>query len=118
MKNKIFKMIWSISVIIEIIVFIMRDFVYKDEILDSTNYLLLIIIEIINIIFGILLFKKRENKLIYILYIVFVVITLFIPIYNIGTTYAPTGPGRELMGLCVEYRDVNIYDIDIIKIIK
>ena len=120
MKNNIIKIIWCISIIIEVIVFIMVNFVYKDtyEIYNSTNYLLLIIIEIINIIFGILLFKKSESKLVFILYTIFIIITLFIPIYHNGNTYAPTGPDSYLMGLAFEERYLNIYGINIIKFIK
>lgn len=120
MKNKIFKIIWYISIIIEVIVFIAVNFVYKDtyKIYNSTNYLLLIIIEVINIIFGILLFKKSESKLVFILYTIFIIITLFIPIYHNGNTYAPTGPKSYLMGLAFEDRYLNIYGINIVRLIK
>ena len=92
MKNKLFKIMWIISMIIEILVFIMVNFIYKNtyEVYNSTNYLALAVIELINIIFGILLFNKKDNKLIKILYIVFIIITFLIPIYHNGNTYAPT----------------------------
>lgn len=65
MKDKIFKIICIINILMAIIVFILVDFVlYKDIAMkyDSTNYLALIIIEVINIIFGILLLEKvRKN---------------------------------------------------------
>ena len=77
MKNKLFKIMLIISMIIEILVFIMVNFIYKNtyEVYNSTNYLALAVIELINIIFGILLFNKKNNKLIKILYIVFIIIT-------------------------------------------
>lgn len=120
MKNKIFKVIWCVSIIIEVIVFIIVNFVYKDtyEVYNSTNYLVLVIIETVNIIFGILLFKKSESKLVFILYTLFILITLFIPIYHNGNTYAPTGPKSYLMGVAFEERYLNVYGINIVRIIK
>ena len=55
MKNKLFKIMWIISMIIEILVFIMVNFIYKNtyEVYNSTNYLALAVIELINIIFSI-----------------------------------------------------------------
>jgi len=117
MKKNIFKIIWIISLIIEIIVFIKVDFVYKDtyEIYNSTNYVVLLIIEIINVIFGVLLFKNKENKLIYVLYVIFAIIIVFIPIYHNGNTNAPTGPDSYLMGLAFEERYLDVYGINIIR---
>lgn len=119
-KNKLFKIMWIISMIVEILVFIMVNFIYKNtyEVYNSTNYLALAAIELINIIFGILLFNKKNNKLIKILYIVFIIITFFIPIYHNGDTYAPTGPGSELMGLAFKERYLNVYGINIIRIFE
>ena len=117
MKNKIFKIAWTISFIIPIITFIIVNIIKKNtyEVYESTNFLLLIIFTIINITFGVLLFKNNVKNLIYILYIVFIITTLFLPIYHIGNTYAPTGLRSEFMGLAFDERYLNIYGINIIK---
>lgn len=118
--NKLLKIIWGLSVIIEIIVFIGTNIILKDtyEVYNSTNYLALIIIEIINIIFVVLLFKKSDSKLVHVLYIIFIIITLFVPIYHNANTYIPAELGSELMGLAIKERYLNIYGINILKIIK
>ena len=120
MKKTILKIFWLVNIIIEVVIFLIVNFAYKDtyEVYNSTNYLVLIIIEIVNIIFGILLLRKSESKIVFILYIIFVIITLFIPIYHNGNTYAPTGQDSHLMGLAFKERFLNIYGINIIKLIK
>ena len=92
------------------------NFIYKNMfnyIYTNTNYLILCIIQTINIIFGILLFKKMKNQLIYILYTIFLIITLFIPVYSSSYTYAPIGEKSEYMGLAIGKQDLNIYGINI-----
>ena len=116
MKDKIFKIICIINILMAIIVFILVDFVlYKDIAMkyDSTNYLALIIIEVINIIFGILLFRKGKKKLIHILYIAFIIIIIFIPIYHNGYYFAPTGPNSYLMGLAFNDNYLDVYGINL-----
>ena len=57
MKNdKVLKIVWTINFIISIIAFVMVTIVLSDtyEIYNETYYLPLLIIEIINIIFGVL----------------------------------------------------------------
>lgn len=118
MKNKIFKIIWIISFIIPTITFLIVNIIKKGtyEVYYSTNYLVLIIFGIINIIFGILLFKKEVKNLILMLYIIFIIITLFTPVYHNVNTYAPTGPRSELMGLAFNERYLNAYGININKL--
>ena len=120
MKNKLFKILWCISIIVAIIVFIIVGIVRKNsyDVYNSINYILLAIIEIINLLFGFLFFKKTENKIVYGFYIIFIVITLLIPIYHNGYTYAPTGPRSYLMGLALKAKYLNIYGINITKFIK
>ena len=120
MKNKIFKTIWIIGIISSVITFFIINIINKNnyEIYNTTNYLMLIILEIINFIFGILLFKKSDSKLLYIIYTIFIIITLLIPIYHNGNTYAPVGLGSELMGIAFKERYINMYGINIIKFIK
>ncbi len=106
--------------IVEVLVFIMVNFIYKNtyDIYNSTNYLALAVIELINVTFGILLFNKKNNKLIKTLYIIFIIFIFFIPIYHNGNTYAPTGPGSEFMGLALKERYLNVYGINIINFFK
>ncbi len=120
MKNKLFKILWCISIIVAIIVFVIVGIVRKNsyDVYNSINYILLAIIEIINLLFGFLFFKKTENKIVYVFYIIFIGITLLIPIYHIGYTYAPTVPRSYLMGLALEAKYLNIYGINITKFIK
>lgn len=122
MKNgKVLKIVWLISFIISIVVFVMTAIVLSDtyEIYNETYYLPLLIIEIINIIFGVLFFRKNKiTKSYVIIYLIFILITFFIPIYHNGNTYAPTGPNSHLMGLAFNERYLNIYGINIIKIIN
>ena len=120
MKNKLFKILWCISIIVAIIVFVIVGIVRKNsyDVYNSINYILLAIIEIINLLFGFLFFKKTENKIVYGFYIIFIIITLLIPIYHNGYTYAPTGPRSYLMGLALEAKYLNIYGINITKFIK
>ena len=122
MKNgKVLKIVWLISFIISIVVFVMTAIVLSDtyEIYNETYYLPLLIIEIINIIFGVLFFRKNKiTKSYVIIYLILILITFFIPIYHNGNTYAPTGPNSHLMGLAFNERYLNIYGINIIKIIN
>ena len=118
MKNKIFKIIWIISLIIELLVLIIKFFNKNTYETFNISYLPFAIVELINILFGILLFKKDNNKLIKVLYIVYIIITFFIPTYQIGKTYAPTGPGSERMGLAYEEKNLNVYGINIIGLYK
>ena len=120
MKNKIFKIIWIIGIISSVITFLIINIVNRNnyEIYNTTNYLTLIILEIINLTFGILLFKKTDSKLLYIIYSVFIIITLLIPIYHNGNTYVPTGPRSELMGIAFKERYINMYGINIIRFIN
>ena len=119
MKNgKVLKIVWLISFIIPIVVFVMTAIVLSDtyEIYSETYYLPLLIIEIINIIFGVLFFRKNKiTKSYVIIYLIFILITFFIPIYHNGNTYAPTGPNSHLMGVAFNERYLNIYGINIIK---
>ncbi len=120
MKNKIFKIIWIIGIISSVITFFVINIVNRNyyEIYNTTNYLVLMILEIINFVLGILLFKKSDSKLLYIIYTIFIIITLLIPIYHNGNTYAPTGPGSEFMGIAFKERYINMYGINIIRFIK
>ena len=62
--------------------------------------------------------KNNTTKSYMIIYLIFILIIFFIPIYHNGNTYAPTGPNSHLMGLAFNERYLNIYGINIIKIIN
>ena len=118
MKNKIFKILWIISLLIPIITFLFVNIIKRKtyQIYNSTNYLGLIIYFILNILFGFLFFKNYKNKIIYILYITFIIFTLCVPIYHNGNMYAPTGPRSNLMGVAFQERYLNVYGINIIRL--
>ncbi len=120
MKKNVFKIIWIVCFIIEVVVFIMVNTVLKKgaDVFFSIHIVPLIIIEIINIVFGILLLLKKDNKVIHILFIIFIIILFFIPIYHIGNTFAPTGVGGRLMGIGLHERLLNVYGINIIKLFR
>ena len=119
MKNKIFKVIWILSLLVQIAVFVLVTIVFKNsyDVANVTNFIALAVIEVINIILGILLFLKKDNKAIYVFYIIFVIISLLIPIYHNGNYMAPSGQGRELMGVAYNERFLNIYGINIVRLI-
>lgn len=119
-EKKVLKCIWSITFIITIITYLIVNIINKNsyEVYNSTNYFALITFEIINIIFGIVIFSNSTKRIISILFIVFIIITLCVPIYHNANTYAPTGPGSELMGLAIKERYLNIYGINIINLIS
>ena len=118
MKNNLFKIIWAISSIVQLIIFILVGFAYKNTyiIYNDVYYVVLSIIEIINILFGILIFKKT-NKVINILYVVFTLIIIFIPVYHNANAKVPTGSNSELMGLAIDERYLDVFGINIKEII-
>ena len=107
--NLALKILWTIIFFEEIVV--AYFFINKVQIFYS-----LIIILIINVIFGFLI--KKPNKLISILFILYLMILFFVPIYNTSYTYAPTGPNSHLMGLAYAEEIRNIYGVNIAKIVK
>ena len=119
-KNNLLRIIWCVSIIIQFIVYITLNFILKDnnQMYNNTNYLLLFVLETINIIFGILLFREKETKIILVIYIIFIILTLFIPIYYNGSTYALTEANSHLMGLAFKERYLNLYGINIINFFK
>lgn len=100
--KKIFKIIFIIITLLHILGFILVNTFYIDM-----NYLPLLVIEIINIIFGIIIFKKDENKWLYLSYILFVIATFFIPVYEEYTIF------WEDSGRCW-----NMYAMSLVNLIK
>ena len=110
MKKNLFRAVWAINILVHIILFITLNIIYKNNYdTSSINYLTLTIIELLNIGFGILFFSKINKNIIYAMFIIFVVSTVFIPVYHTTRTYAPKGDKSELMGLAVEEKNLNIY---------
>lgn len=120
-KDIVLKIVCIIFVVISIGVFVKTNIILSNtyDLYNEIYYLQLIVIEVINIIFGLLFFrtKKITNKYI-ITYLVFLLIIFCIPIYHNGNTYAPTGPNSYLMGLAVNERYLNIYGINIIEFVN
>lgn len=123
--NNILRVIGIISIILPLIlVFIFMQPTYTLIQNEATNYdinyVFLIILEIMNIIFTMLLFIKKENikKWICILFCIYIIISVMIPIYHIKDTRTPTGFNSHLMGLAVVDVYNDMYGIDISFIIN
>jgi len=76
----------------------------------SSNKILIIILELINLGIALLVVKNKDKlgiKYIIIL-ILYLMVIIPIPCYNMSRTYAPTGPKSEYMGLAFKrtYRDI------------
>lgn len=113
MKKEIFlKIISIILVVIPICCIILVQIMFDEKYI---NYLLFAILELINILFMLKILKGKKsitNKFI-VLYAIYIIISILIPVYN-GTIYvAPTGPGSELMGLGLKAFRLDIYGINL-----
>ena len=115
--NRLFRFISIALVIVPICMLLLFNVILKDsfDTYCSTNFILFSVIEILNIVFAIVIFKSKDNirKPLLVLYIVYSFVTFPVPVFYIERTYAPTGPNSELMGIALdkEYRD--IYGVDI-----
>ena len=64
-------------------------------------------------------YAVNEKKKIFMFFIlIFIIVSILIPIYHVEYTYAPTGPGSEFMGLALKKEIINIYGIDISGLIN
>ena len=113
MKNKILKVISIILVIVPIIVYILE----KMNNVNQINIIALCILETINILIMLYVFKKNVNNILIGFIICYAIISCLIPVYSSGYQYAPTGQYSDLMGVAYKYIDRDIYGIDITKII-
>lgn len=120
--NRLIKLISILFVIIPICMFVLFNVILKNsfDVYNSTNYIIFSIIEILNIIFAIVIFKSKEhiNKLLIIIFSIYIIITFLIPVYHTGHTYAPTGPNSELMGLALKQNYRDIYGVDITELVQ
>ncbi len=113
MKKNIIKILSVLLVIIPMIVFLNISSLDEEKV-KNINIIVLSIFEIINI--GIMIYclaVDNKNKVIMAIIFFFIIISIFIPIYDIRYTYAPTGPGSELMGLALKEEKRDMYGIDI-----
>lgn len=116
MNKFVLKIVWIVSIIIMIIANIHIN-LQNYEIYDNTNYILMGAIGSVNLVFGLYIFfrKNEKYKLLTSLYLIFLIAIFFIPVYHNGNTYAPIGPNSNLMGLAFKERYQNIYGITISK---
>ena len=117
-QNKILKVITMLNLIIPIIVLIF--FQNKATIVPClTSYNKVLIIELINLIFIIYLFKvKKYNKVVILLFLLYIIIIAMIPVHIYQEAVAPTGPFSYLMGLALgEKHYYNLYGIEITQFI-
>ncbi len=126
MKKNIFvnivKIILGLSIIEPIIVCLLFNFVWMDniEFYNVKYYMRLIPIVVINILLLLLMMKnKRFNKIILgIIILIYLCFSALIPVYNLSSTAEPTGPNSYLMGLSIKINRRNAYWMDITGIYK
>lgn len=118
-KSKIdlvIKVLLIIMVIVPLIMFSLFNIILKDyfDEYNSTNFILFSVIEIINLIMLTVFMNNKitTNKFLIII-ICYLTISALIPVFNTERTYAPIGPGSELMGLAIEKNYRDIYGINI-----
>ncbi len=118
---KFTKIISLITVIIPILELIIFNIFFRKNIMlaeeNTVNYIVLILIECINILIYMLLHKFNIPKSGIICIGIYLMISALIPVYRISETYTPTGPNSHLMGLGLKIDYVDIYGINITSII-
>lgn len=115
-KYNILKIIFLIASILPLGVFIIINIIMNDVYYyKSTNYILCIIIEMINtIILCILIAKEKISKKILILIICYLIVSLLIPVYSTNKIYRKnTTQFPTSISACVEIVRRNLYGIDI-----
>ena len=122
-KQKLYlvvKIILLIAIVFPIIICIMINTVLKDkfDVYNSTNFIIFIIIEFINIFILFKLINKKDvNKKVFILIICYLIISALIPVFHLGYTIIPEGQKSELMGLGLKESYRSIYGINITKLV-
>ncbi len=126
MKNtnllKVLKILLILMTVIPLILIIIFNIILKNAfaVYNSTNFILFLIIELINIMLLIkfVVLKKDISKKTIILITIYLIITALIPIFHTGSTYAPEGPDAYLMGVALKENYRDIYGIDITYFVK
>ena len=126
MKNtnlsKVLKILLILMTAVPLILIIIFNIILKNAfaVYNSTNFILFLIIESINIILLIkfVVLKKDISKKTIILITIYLIITALIPIFHTGSTYAPEGPDAYLMGVALKENYRDIYGIDITYFVK
>ena len=121
MKNtnllKVLKILLILMTVIPLTLIIIFNIILKNafDVYNSTNFILFLIIELINIMLLIkfVVLKKDISKKTIILITIYLIITALIPIFHTGSTYAPEGPDAYLMGVALKENYRDIYGIDI-----
>lgn len=115
-KYNILKIIFLIASILPLGVFIIINIIMNDVYYyKSTNYILCIMIEMINtIILCILIVKEKISKKILILIICYLIVSLLIPVYSTNKIYRKnTTQFPTSISACIENVRRNLYGIDI-----
>ena len=126
MKNtnllKVLKILLILMTVIPLTLIIIFNIILKNafDVYNSTNFILFLIIELINIMLLIkfVVLKKDISKKTIILITIYLIITALIPIFHTGSTYAPEGPDAYLMGVALKENYRDIYGIDITYFVK
>ena len=122
-KQKLYlvvKIILLIAIVFPIIICIMINTVLKDklDVYNSTNFIIFLIIEFINIFILIKLINKKDvNNKVFILIICYLIISALIPVFHLVYTIIPEGQKSELMGLGLKESYRSIYGINITKLV-
>ena len=120
MKNtnllKVLKILLILMTVIPLILIIIFNIILKNAfaVYNSTNFILFLIIELINIMLLIkfVVLKKDISKKTIILITIYLIITVLIPVFHTGSTDA------YLMGVGLREKYIDIYGIDITYFVK
>ncbi len=120
--SKVLKILLILMTAVPLILIIIFNIILKNAfaVYNSTNFILFVIIELINIILLIkfVVLKKDIGKKTIILITIYLIITALIPVFHTGSTYAPEGPDAYLMGVALKENYRDIYGIDITYFVK
>ena len=120
--NLLKKILLILMTVVPLILIIIFNIILKNafSVYNSTNFILFLIIELINIMLLIkfVVLKKDISKKTIILITIYLIITALIPIFHTGSTYAPEGPDAYLMGVALKENYRDIYGIDITYFVK
>ena len=120
--NLLKKILLILMTVVPLILIIIFNIILKNafSVYNSTNFILFLIIELINIMLLIkfVVIKKDIGKKTIILITIYLIITALIPIFHTGLNYAPEGPDAYLMGVALKENYRDIYGIDITYFVK
>ena len=115
--SRIFRIISIVLATVPICLLLLFNVILKgsSETSYSTNFILFSVIEIINIVFVIIIFKSKDNirKPVLVIFIAYAIITFLVPVFRVQHAYKLTGLKSDIPGIAVDYEYRDIYGVDI-----